>query len=260
MSNEFRIEPHDANCIRLVQITDTHIFADDSARFDGVDTGQSLADVIAQVNKEQHAADLVVVTGDLVDDAHVVAYEKLHGHLLDLKLPVFCLPGNHDDAGLMHTLLNRDNVQTSKLIKVGAWRVVLLDSCLDNSHSGELKAQELAYLEHSLIEAEGKFVLICLHHPPVSVASQWMDAMMLRNPDALFSVVDRYRTVRALVWGHIHQVFRKKRKQVQLYGSPSSCVQFKPGSSEYIRDEFGPAYSVLQLYDDGRVVINVHRL
>ena len=84
--------------------------------------------------------------------------------------------------------------------------------------------------------------------------------MMLENPEDLFAVIDKYKKVQALIWGHIHQEFRTKRRDVILYGSPSTCIQFKPGSETYARDELGPGYSVLQLYEDGRVEIDTQRL
>ena len=52
---------------RIVQLTDTHIYADAAARFDGVDTRASLRAVLAHL----HAGppyDLLVLSGDLSMD------------------------------------------------------------------------------------------------------------------------------------------------------------------------------------------------
>ncbi len=83
--------------------------------------------------------------------------------------------------------------------------------------------------------------------------------MMLENPEDLFAVIDKYKKVQALIWGHIHQEFRTERRGVILCGSPSTCVQFKPCSENYATDDLGPGYSVLQLYRNGTFDINTQR-
>ena len=260
MLAEIKIKARNPDCIRVIQITDTHIFESADDGFDGVNTTASLNAVIEHIRQQEEQADLVLVTGDLVHDPVAEAYLKLRQQLIDLHAPTFCLPGNHDNPELMHSLLNKKNVHTNKLVQAGEWGIVLLDTYLANSHAGRLKREELDKLEQSLEQLREKFVLVCLHHPPVPVASPWMDTMMLENPDDLFSVLDKYNQVRGLVWGHIHQVFKKSRGEVILYGSPSTCVQFKPNADEYIRDNLGPGYSILLLNRDGSVEISTERI
>jgi 3',5'-cyclic-AMP phosphodiesterase len=252
---EIKIVPRNPDCIRVIQITDTHIFASAEADFDGLDTSASLDAVIDHIKQKRVKADMVLVTGDLVHDPVLAAYQKLEQQLESLGLPTFCLPGNHDDPALMHSLLNQTDIHTNKVIKAGEWCIVLLDSFLEGSHSGRLQEQEIEFLQQNLQGVKEESILLCLHHPPVSIESSWMDAMMLENPEDLFSVIDEQKAVRAIIWGHIHQVFRKERNGVVLYGSPSTCIQFKPKSDEFIRDELGPAYSILLLHKDGRVEI-----
>ncbi len=259
MLAEFRIRPSNPNYIRVVQITDTHIFEHSKDRFDGVDTGATLNAVIDHINKQPWSPDLVIVTGDLVHQAVPAAYEKLRQYLYDLGTTTFCLPGNHDDPALMHALLNRHNVHTSKVISTGQWAIILLDTYLAGTHSGRLQRQELEFLEQQLGRNKDKAVMIGLHHPPVSVASPWMDAMMLENPNDLFSVLDRYSNIRLLIFGHIHQAFMKERGELSLSASPSTCVQFKPRSDRYIKDGLNPGYAVIDLYD-GNFNINTQRI
>ena len=260
MLSEIEIKAHDPDCIRVVQITDTHIFALAGECFDGVDTTTSLDAVIAHIKQQETLADMVIVTGDLVHDPVPVAYEKLRQQLLGLDFPTFCLPGNHDDPALMHRLLNQNGIHTNKVIETGQWGIVLLDTYLAGTHSGRLQTEELEFLEQQLTKFKNRSVLICLHHPPVSVASPWMDAMMLEDPEDLFSVLDKHSHVRALVWGHIHQAFMKKRHNVILSASPSTCIQFKPQSESYTKDDLQPGYSVIQLHHDGSVDIEIQRI
>ena len=114
MSNYFKIEPSNQDYAELLQITDTHIFADENERFDDVDTNVSVNDVLNLARENDWPVDALLATGDLVHDARTIAYERWLEVFSSIEEAVFCLPGNHDSPGLMHKLLNTNNVHTSK--------------------------------------------------------------------------------------------------------------------------------------------------
>ena len=85
--------------------------------------------------------------------------------------------------------------------------------------------------------------------------------MAVDNASAFFDTMDRYANVRAVVWGHVHQTFEQKRNDVQLLSSPSTCVQFLPGSEEFAVDmAASPGYRWLELSADGGFKTGVERL
>ena len=250
--------------LHLVQLTDTHISADVDATLAGVNTAETLLDVLAAL-KHGAAPDAVLLTGDLAETPSAAAYNRLAGMLRDLDAPVFCLPGNHDDPALMRRRLNRGKLSTARFLTGRGWSVILLNSHVPGEHGGELSAAELARLDTALAHADdkhadNKHVLVCLHHPPVSIDSPWMDAMALKNGAALFRVLDRHDSVRAVIWGHIHQEFSTSRNGVLLLGSPSTCVQFKPHATQAGTDSKPPAYRTLVLAEDGEIRTRVHWL
>ncbi len=259
--NKNRLQPANTNCIRLIQITDTHIFSDPEEELDGLNTATSLSRIIDGITAEEQA-DLVVLSGDLVHDPDPLAYANLSALLEPLTIPVFCLPGNHDDPGLMQKQLNTGITRTDKEIIIGNWTLILLDDFIPNAHThaGALDNDELVFLENALQKTGSENVLIFLHHHPVPILSSWMDGMMLENPEDFFSIVDSFKQVRCIGWGHIHQEFRSSRAGVTLVGSPSTCIQFKPGSDAYARDNLAPAYSVFELSPGGGVEVQVKRV
>ena len=87
-----------------------------------------------------------------------------------------------------------------------------------------------------------------------------MEPIGIRNPEALFAVTDRHPQVQAMLWGHIHQEFDQLRNGVRLLASPSTCVQFAPGSEEFQVDQEAPGYRWLRLYADGRLETAVSRV
>ena len=47
---------------------------------------------------------------------------------------------------------------------------------------------------------------------------------------------------------------------LRLMASPSTCVQFAVGSSDFATDNLAPGYRWLRLYDDGRLESEIARL
>ncbi len=260
MSVQTEFNQQHEDCVELIQLTDIHLFADEDATFDGIDTLASLKSVIDHAKAHHWPPDLVLVTGDLVHDPVQQAYEKLLVPLKGLDVPVFCLPGNHDEPDLMHKILAVDNIKMDKCFVTGHWVVFMLDSYLPGTHSGHLARQELEILDQGLARYSDKFALICLHHPPVSIGSSWMDAMSLDNPDDLFAVTDKYLQVQGIVWGHVHQEFTVMRNKVMLMASPSTCVQFVPGAESYLKDDQSAGYRRFKLYTSGEITTNIVRI
>ena len=245
--------------INLVQLTDTHISADDSELLAGVNTTDTLLEVISAVNCHEDL-DLALLTGDLAADPSEDVYEKLAGLLRRVELPVYCLAGNHDDPGLMRRILNTGNISTANFLAIGTWSIILLNTHKPGSEGGCLSAAELSCLDEALERSRGRHVLVCLHHHPVSIRSPWMDAMALENSNALFRALDRHDNVRGIIWGHIHQEFSMTRNGALLLGSPSTCVQFRPRSEQSGVDDKPPAYRTLTLAADGAIRTRVHWL
>jgi Icc protein len=250
----------DAEAACVVQITDTHISRDPGPQFDGVDTAATLAAVLATIRSGPRAPDLVLLTGDLVDEPSAEAYGRLRELLDLLPVPVACLPGNHDEPAMLAREMNGTNVFTPGAVDADRWRVVMLDDWIPDSSCGRLAAAELARLERELRQAEDRPVLVAVHHAPVAVGSPWMDSMGMENPRELFAVMDCFENVRGLVCGHIHQEFSTQRNGVPLLGAPSTCVQFMPGATEYVIDPRPPGYRELLLGADGSFSTRVVRV
>jgi Icc protein len=243
----------------IIQITDCHIFPTLEGRFDGVNTAASLGRVIDRINAAE-SPDIVLVTGDLVNDPEAPAYERLLALLERLNTRVYCLPGNHDLPALMHRLINTANVATDNVLEGRHWRIVLLDTMLPGTHSGILSEDELAFLEETLSAAGDQFILVAMHHHPVPVDSPWMDTMMLENPAEFFTVIDRYPAVKGITWGHVHQLFSRQHNAVRLLGTPSTCRQFMLEGESAGTDDKPPAYRRIRLHRDGRLCSEVQWL
>ncbi|HEY7775024.1 MAG TPA: 3',5'-cyclic-AMP phosphodiesterase [Kineobactrum sp.] len=263
--NEYRHQRHHVLAttptIRLVQLTDTHLCREPGGTLLGMDTDHSVQAVINQVRREQPRIDALLGTGDLSDNGALEAYQRLHAYFAALCPTQFWLPGNHDDRALMcevdttGTLLSND-------IRIGGWQVLMLDSQVPGEVGGELGAGQLAFLREALEEAAaaGLFSLVCLHHQPVAIGCEWLDAQKVADAEAFFAVLEQYPGVRGILWGHIHQQVDRDWQGRRLMASPSCCVQFAPGSDVFRADNTAPGYRWLQLHADGRIDTGVSRV
>jgi Icc protein len=245
--------------LHLVQVTDTHLYADPDTRLLGLNTLGCLREVLAQIRCEQPQPDLVLATGDLVHDASPAGYRRAAEELRSLGVPVFGLPGNHDVSNAMATHLEAHGVSCAGELRLGDWQILLLDSVIPGEEGGRLAPAELQRLETALGEG-AEHVLVCLHHQPVSVGSAWIDTMALENHEEFFAILDTCPQVRGVLWGHIHQEYDQWRGNVRLLATPSTCVQFAPDVDDFQVDMAPPGYRSLTLLPDGRIETHVHRL
>ncbi|MEX2480323.1 MAG: metallophosphoesterase [Gammaproteobacteria bacterium] len=247
----------------LLQLTDCHIYADSAARFDGVDTRASLSAVLAQVQSRLQSrapADALLLTGDLSMDGSRASYAWLSGALEALAAPVYAIPGNHDDPACWPRAGRGGFVATPAVVELPPWRLLLLDTRIDGVAHGALGAAQLAWLERRLAQPTQPYDVIFMHHPPLAVDSPWLDAMGLCDAARLWALDGLAARVRAIVCGHVHQVFDRRHGGVRVLTTPSTCVQFEPRSRRYATDARAPAYRVLELGEDGTLTTTVERV
>jgi len=251
----------DPDCLRLLQLTDTHLCAETGGTLLDMDTDRSLQLVIAQALRERGNPDAVLCTGDLSDRGSRAAYQRLEGYLQAIAAPSFWLPGNHDDRGEM-LAATRDKHRLPGEIRGGQWQIIMLDSQIPGEVGGQLGENELQRLA-STLEAgrqEGLHALVCLHHQPVRIGSAWIDEQMVADAEQFWRLLDGHDSVKAVLWGHVHQQIDRHHNAIALMASPSTCVQFAPGSTDFKADDKPPGYRWLDLCADGSIKTGVSRV
>jgi 3',5'-cyclic-AMP phosphodiesterase len=246
--------------LRVIQITDTHLYAHSNGCLLGLNTEQSLESVIASIRARNTPQDLILATGDLVHDGTPQAYRRIFSHLKGFGVPVYCLPGNHDEANnLQHTMEN-GLIHYAEHACHQNWHFIFLNSTVPGSDGGHLSPENLRAMDRHLEAMPDTHTLVCLHHQPVMMGSRWLDSMAVDNADEFFTIIDRHPQVRGILWGHVHQQFDRMRRNVKLMATPSTCVQFLPRSTAFAVDEAAPGYRWLSLFEDGSIETGVERL
>lgn len=246
--------------LRVVQITDCHLFASTQGCLLGLNTENSLGQVLECVSREQPHIDVILATGDLSQDGSVASYLRFQRHLERFHSPSYWLQGNHDLTQPMVNALGGRSHLSPCLVELGTWRIIMLNSSVEHEVPGCFQRGELEFLRDALEKTRGHHTLICLHHHPLPMGCQWLDTQVVKNADEFWAVVDAYTHVRAILWGHVHQESDRVRNGVRLMSAPSTCVQFKPQSRDFAVDELPPGYRWLDLHADGRIETGVSRV
>jgi 3',5'-cyclic-AMP phosphodiesterase len=245
--------------LRLLQLTDPHLGALPSETLIGLNTEESLLDVLNHVRDSGIHYDLIIATGDISNDGTLASYQRFVDRVKEFipNTPLAWLPGNHDNPKNM-AKFPREQVWIEDFA-MGQWQFLLLNSRIPFEEGGELSPAELARLERALSLRPNRNSLVLLHHQPVPIGSEWIDQYVVKNAAALFNLLDRFPNVKAISWGHVHQAFESNRGPLTLFASPSTCVQFAPNSAQFQVDYLMPGCRSYLLWPDGTIESEVLR-
>lgn len=255
-----RLQPLDQARVQLLQITDSHIYDGADATLHGMNTRDSFEAVMASASAAADGLDLLLATGDMAQDGSAGAYRYLADRFDDFGKPTFWLPGNHDDRETMRQNFVGASIYAEKLVLVGNWLILLLDSTIPGEVHGQVADEQLDFMDRALREHGERHALVCLHHQAQETGSAWIDAKGLLNAASLRARLEGHANLRAVLWGHVHQEAHRDIGGVDWMSTPSSCVQFKPGSTEFALSDEKPGYRRLCLNADGSIETSVVRV
>jgi len=248
--------------MKILHITDSHLYTDVSGRLKGVNTDASFLQVISAAAQHRDAR-LTVLGGDMAQDCMATTYQRMNQHFHHWSTAFLLSPGNHSNTQCIEDTLLGTLIQQKHWLQgyaFGSWQVISLNSSTLGQTHGELSDSELARLTRLLLTSHAAHILISIHHHPLPVGSAWLDKISLKNAEAFWSVVDASDKVRAVIHGHVHQEVDHWRGQVRVLGTPSTCIQFKPQQDDFALDEQSPGYRWLELSDDGTLSTGIERI
>lgn len=245
--------------LKILQISDPHLMAEETGVLLGVNTGYYFRRVLEHAHRHHGPFDLLLLSGDLAQEPCPASYGRILAELQAYPSPCLCLPGNHDDPELMQRILHGGRVSCARFLQLQNWQIVCLNSRLADSPAGEISAAELLFLEQRLAAADAP-CLLTLHHHCISSGSPWMDTMQIRNSDELLAVVDRHPQVKLIAFGHVHQEINARRGETGIFSAPSTCFQFQPFAPEMAVSDESPGYRLFELAADGSFSTECHRI
>ncbi len=211
-----------------------------------VPTDQLLVAAVRACNAMDPAPDLIVGTGDLVNDGDQPAgaadqYRNLAEILSELRSPTLLIPGNHDNRAQMRSILSKylpdsaiagdlqdaasDRRPLNYVVDSFPVRIIALDTTIPGVHHGEIGKNQIDWLRDRLEEQPVRPTVIIQHHPPFATGIEFMDEMGLRDARDLEQVVAQHPQVLAVLCGHLHRSIVARFAQTVAITAPSTGAQ-----------------------------------
>ncbi len=268
-------------------ISDTHVNADEDACNSPYEVNAHANARFRHVARDLHQRDIDFVI-HLGDHVHPVpetgaiygqaadAYRTIAN---DIGNTIYSVPGNHD-IGEKPISGGPANPVTEAMIAAwtrefgaqfqafdhGACRFILLNAQLINS-SLPANQEQTSWLIDALEQAEGKRIMVFLHHPPYLMTPDEPDQYdNTAEPGRrwFLDLIDKHQ-VEAFFCGHVHNYWYNRHGETDYYVAPSTCF-VRQDYSEMLRatppegtqggrdDGAKLGYFIVNVYETGHVV------
>jgi 3',5'-cyclic AMP phosphodiesterase CpdA len=216
--------------VLIAQLSDPHIRPRGELYQGVVDSNRGFAAAIQHVLALDTRPDLMLITGDLVDEGRPDEYAMVRDILAALPIPQLVIPGNHDDRACLRTAFADHGYLPScgplhYCVDDYPVRIIGLDSTIPGQHHGHLDQPGLDWLADTLAEKPDKPTVVMLHHPPVVSGIPYLDEYRYFDEPSLRGVVGRFGNVEAVLCGHVHRPMVKRWAGTVLCTSPSTATQ-----------------------------------
>jgi Icc protein len=213
----------------LAQISDLHL--GESPR-DGSEPERCLRAVVKALRRLPDRPDAILVSGDLAEDAKPKQYRLAAKVIGKLGVPLFPLPGNHDDRATMREVLGAPGEGDAPLdytVDLGPLRLLVVDSTIPGEDRGAFEPEQLQRLDAELAASPAPAIL-AMHHPPLTTAMVDWDGVNLpvSERQALAAVIARHPQVKAIVAGHLHRLTVSTLAGRPVLAAPSTYLQARP--------------------------------
>lgn len=196
----------------VAQISDTHI---------SLEGGRSRETEAALQRAVRHLVNLparpnvVIISGDCTDNGRVEEYERFKALLQPLTMPVYVIPGNHDDRVHLQNVFGTQGSSpltdfVQYVVDDYTVRLIALDTNVPGKAEGILCHERLSWLETQLANAPQKPTLLFMHHPPFMTGLHVVDNIGLKSMDTFASIVARHTNIEGIMAGHVHWVMQRR--------------------------------------------------
>lgn len=223
--------------------------------------------LVQQINNLPFELDFVLHTGDIGSDPREPSdYEPARAILSKLRYPIYYVPGNHDDpVGVQQVLMGHTDVKTPMdyTFTHNGVQIVCVDSRKAGEITGEVTAEQLAWLEATVLGDSDLPLVVAVHHQPYRVGSKYNDRFWMENGDAFHDIMKRIgHRLRGVFIGHKHVELDAYREGVLYSCVASPFMQFNtwPGVEEAAWVGLDPAvgFSVVTVTSEQTFVRRFH--
>ncbi len=214
----------------VAQVSDPHLRPAGQLYQGLVDSNALFAAALRHLAALDPQPDVVLLTGDIVDEGLDAEYAVARAMLAKVGPPLVVIPGNHDARDAFrhafsdHMDLPAGGPLHSLRDDLGAMRIVGLDVTVTGEHHGLVSPEAAAWLDAALARDAARPTLVMMHHPPIATGVPYLDAYACRDGHRLAEVVARYPAVERVLCGHVHRFMTSRFGGTLLCTAPSTAT------------------------------------
>ncbi|MEZ5660665.1 MAG: phosphodiesterase [Burkholderiaceae bacterium] len=214
----------------IAQLSDIHVRPSGELYKGVADSNRMFSEAIGHLHGLDRRPDLVLLTGDLVDEGLPAEYASLRQLLSELTIPYLVLPGNHDDRAQFRACFHDqpylpEHGPLHYCIDEYPVRIIALDSCVPGKHHGDIDPAGIAWLRDELRGDPTRPTLVLLHHPPFACGIPYLDQFRYVDAHKLASVLAEFSNVEAVLCGHVHRPMVRRWARTVVLACPSTTTQ-----------------------------------
>jgi Icc protein len=246
--------------MKIVQISDCHLFADSSKiGYNNITPFRSLEQILAQCKVQR--PDVLLITGDISGDGSGQSYQHF-SHLIQaakIGCRIGIIPGNHDNQQQLAANIVEQYLwlHHPRLVLPNQWHIHLLDTQYHQT-IGQISEYHLTSLTEYVQQHSNEYHLLAAHHHPIPCGG-WMDKHEWTNRQKFNAVVANYQSIKGVIYGHIHTAIDQQVDQCLYMACPSTCWQFANQES-FATTDIKPGFRVINLQENGQITTSIHRL
>jgi Icc protein len=241
--------------MKIGLITDLHISATEDLPL-GIPVKENFLKVL-KACLDFHP-DMIVLNGDLCHKTgERSVYEWIKSEIDKTSIAYFGIPGNHDDALLMHEVFGwpLEHGEMYYTLETDEVRLIFMDSS-----KGKISELQLSWLREELNKSSLTASCIFIHHPPVLCNSRHMEpAYALENMDEVQELFRQFTDRKFLIFsGHYHMDSAVSMANMTVFVTPSTFFQIDPDSValKKLHDQIG--FRIINPDPSQKCITSVH--
>lgn len=247
----------------IAQISDLHVRPKGQLYRGVVDSNAQLNSAIRHLYQLDRRPDLVILSGDLVDEGNPDEYAQAAECLSRLTIPYMIVAGNHDNR---HNLCNAFPLHSylpsrgplHYCIDDYAMRIVVIDTCSPGVHHGGVDSAGLSWLQTTLCADIQKPTLVVMHHPPFLSGIPYLDGYRYADSAPMEAVLRGFQNIEAVLCGHVHRTIVKRWAGTVIISCPSTATEIALQLNKNAKPQsyLGPLACMLHLWSEEQGLVS----
>ncbi len=224
--------------IKIAQLSDLHFLEEKTSLMQGSNPYNNLNSIVKNISPNEY--DYMFLSGDISENGCTRSYELLQSILDGIQIPIYCIPGNHDNKdNMLSVLSNSSHIKICDRLSFSGWDILFLDTTVANETFGLLSKESLEKLRFNIEKSDAANICIVMHHHPYETGVARFDRVNLRNLADFQNIIQNTK-VRLVTFGHVHNYYSMTLNSILYESAPAVSFQLKQkGADLVVENKYG---------------------